>query len=167
MNILLYFAYRTWIMTDNEKYAIMRLPIFAELVYDEMEIVGKKVSSCQFQAGEVLLKEGTHGGAMYFVVDGTLEVIKQNEEGKEVVIAKVTSGQSVGEMSIIEGIVRSATVRAVTEGSLLTLKREDFETLLDEYPKIGVKILKGISCSLSMNLRKMSNISAKLTLSIV
>jgi len=76
-------------------------------------------------------------------------------------------GQSVGEMAIIEGIVRSATDKAKTDGSLITLKREDFDTLLEEHPKIGVKFLKGISCLLSKNLRKMSVEIINLMLPIV
>lgn len=154
-------------MPANERFTLMRLPLFEKFAYDEMEIVGKIVSSYLFHAEEVLFQEGSHGGSMYFVVDGTLEVIRQNEEGKQVVIASLMPGQSVGEMAIIEGIVRSATVKAKTDGSLITLKREDFDTLLEEHPKIGVKILKGISCLLSKNLRKMSIEITNLMLPIV
>ena len=154
-------------MGAKEKFTLMRLPLFEKFAYDEMEIVGNIVSTYQFHAEEVLFQEGSHGGSMYFVVDGTLEVIRNNEEGKPVLIATLMPGQSVGEMAIIEGIVRSATVKAKTDGSLITLKREDFDTLLEEHPKIGVKFLKGISCLLSKNLRKMSVEIINLMLPIV
>ncbi len=154
-------------MAHNEKFALMRLPMFEKFEYDEMEIVGQIVSSYKFQTDEVLFEEGSHGGSMYFVKDGTLEVIRKNEDGKHVVIASLTTGQSVGEMAIIEGVVRSATVKAKTDGSLLTLKREDFEKLLEEHPMIGLKIVKGISCLLSKNLRKMSIEITNLMLPIV
>ncbi len=143
-------------MTANEKYTLMSIGIFDKLTFEEMEILGSKVSSYQFKEGEVLFHEGAHGDSMYFVVDGVLEIAKQSEEGKQFVIANISKGQSVGEMAIIEGIVRSATVRAKTEGSLLALRRGDFDALLEEHPKIGVKILKSVSCLLSMNLRKTS-----------
>ncbi len=154
-------------MAPNERFALMRLPLFEKFDYDEMEIVGKVVSTYKFHAEEVLFEEGSHGGSMYFVIDGALEVIKKNEEGNQVVIANLMPGQSVGEMAIIEGVLRSATVKAKTDGSLITLMREDFDKLLDEQPRIGVKILKGISCLLSRNLRKMSIEITNLMLPIV
>ncbi len=154
-------------MSNNEKYTIMSLPVFEKLAYEEMEVLGNIVSSCQFHAGQVIFQEGTNGSSMYFVVEGTLEVIKQSEDGKPAVITNLVSGQSVGEMSLIEGIVRSATVQAKTDGTLLLLKREDLEKLLDEHPKIGIKVLKGISQLLGMNLRKMSAEMTKLMMSIV
>ena len=155
-------------MTESKRYALMRIPIFEKLSYDEMEIVGKDVRSLPFKAGDVILKEGSHGTSMFFVVDGILEVVKQKEkvDDENVVIATVSSGQSVGEMALVDGFVRSATVLVKTDGSLLTLKREDFELLQEKHPEIGIKILKGISSLISINLRKTSKKLTELMLPI-
>ena len=93
-----------------------------------------------------------------YLLEGELEVIKESAvEGKEgIVISTLSKGQSIGEMSVIEKTPRSATVRARTATTVLTLSADGFDIILEKHPRIGIKILKGISRLLSMNLRKTS-----------
>jgi CRP/FNR family cyclic AMP-dependent transcriptional regulator len=74
-----------------------------------------------------------------------------------VVISTLSKGRSIGEMSVIDKTPRSATVKAKTKATLVALSAEGFDLILDQYPKIGIKILKGISRLLSQNLRKTSS----------
>jgi len=135
----------------------MSVPIFSELGFDELEIVEKIVFYREFTADKVVFEEGSHGRLMYFIVDGKLEVIKKKVGSEEVAhITTVSHGQSVGEMALIDGFVRSATVKAKTDGAFLVLKREDFDNLQEKHPTIGIKILKSISRLISINLRKTS-----------
>jgi CRP-like cAMP-binding protein len=76
---------------------------------------------------------------------------------EEIVLHSLSRGQSFGEMSIIENSPRSATVRATTDASFVTLSRENFESIMKNYPDIGSKILKGISLLLSKYLRQTSS----------
>ena len=59
-------------------------------------------------------------------------------------------------MSIIDNFPRSATIKAQTDSKLVTLSRKDFDIILDEYPRIGIKVLKGMTRLLSLYLRKAS-----------
>ena len=63
----------------------------------------------------------------------------------------------MGEMSVIDQLPRSATVKATTKSTLLKLSQEKLNYLLVEHSSVGVKILKGIARLLSMNLRKTSS----------
>jgi CRP/FNR family cyclic AMP-dependent transcriptional regulator len=72
------------------------------------------------------------------------------------VITELSRGRSIGEMSVIGDFLRSATVKAQTETKLIILTQRNFELILEEYPKIGIKILKGISRLLSLSLRDTS-----------
>ncbi|MEX2326532.1 MAG: cyclic nucleotide-binding domain-containing protein [Pseudomonadales bacterium] len=89
---------------------------------------------------------------MFFIVDGTVEVIKQFDTKKHT-IAELGPGRSVGEMSLIDGAPRSATVRAKDNLSLIVLKREDFQKMLAEEPEIANRVLMGIATLLSQSLR--------------
>ena len=60
-------------------------------------------------------------------------------------------------MAIIDKMPRSATVRARTKAALVTLTLSGFDSICDDYPKIGIKIMKEISRSLSINMRKTSS----------
>lgn len=154
-------------MAENKKHSMLRVPIFEKLDFNEMAIVEKFVFSCNFEEGEVIFNEGSHGRSMYFVVDGVLDVIKKKEDSDEkVLITEITQGHSVGELALIDGFVRSAMIKAKTNGVFIALKREDFETLQDKHPKIAIKIVKGIARVISLNLRKTSLEITKLMMPI-
>lgn len=131
-------------------------PLFHSLMPEECEIVEKKMGALDLEPGTVVYKEGEHGKSMCFVVNGKLDVIKKDAKGKEVIVTSLTKGQSVGEMALIDGMIRSATIRAANPTTIVVLKRESFEQLLSEQPVIGVKILKDLARSLSASLRKSS-----------
>ena len=114
----------------------------------------KCVSSCR---GWTLFKEGDKGDYVCFVVEGAMDIIKKSSTRGAVVIASLPKGRSIGEMSIIDNFPRSATVRAQTDATYITLTQKGFDNILKGYPEIGIKILKGISRLLSLNLRKTSS----------
>ena len=93
---------------------------------------------------------------MCFVADGALEVAKQSITGESVVITELRRGRSIGEMSVIGDFPRSATVKALEEAKLIVLTQRSFELILEEHPRIGIKVLKGISRLLSLSLRDTS-----------
>jgi CRP/FNR family cyclic AMP-dependent transcriptional regulator len=139
-------------------------PLFQSLMPDECDIVEKKMAALELKRGTVVYKEGEHGKSMCFVVDGKVDVIKKDAKGAECVVASLGKGQSVGEMALIDGMIRSATIRASTEATIVVLKRDSFEQLLQEHPVIGIKILKELARSLSASLRRSSDQITKLTL---
>ena len=100
------------------------------------------------------------GDFVCFVTKGALDVLKKNEKGKEILIASLGKGRSIGEMAVIDDFPRSATVKAKTHSTLIILTRRGFEQLLDKHPQIGVKLLKGLARLLSMNMRKTSSLLA-------
>lgn len=75
-------------------------------------------------------------------------------KGNQLIIAILTRGALVGELSIFDEHKRSATVEAVEETSILILRNDAFDALLRDYPEIGIRILKGFIRILSLRLRK-------------
>lgn len=137
---------------------LVAFPFFETLTSEDVLIIAEHINFLEIQEGVVVFREGEQGDCVYFVIDGELEVIKESAvEGQEgVVISVLSKGRSIGEMSVIEKTPRSATVRARTATTVLTLSAEGFDTILEKHPEIGIKILKGISRLLSLNLRKTS-----------
>lgn len=139
----------------EDKLALLRqAPMFEALADDDLEAVAQRLIGLEFEAGDLLFREGAPGHYICFLTGGRLDVWKQTEGAEPVVIAEITPGRSVGEMSIIDGLTCSATVTAQTTSSVLALKREDFETILEDNPRLGAEIYKGISRLLSMSLRR-------------
>jgi len=151
---------------------LSQFSFFDGLTDDELTIVAKYIKIVEIEPGNILFKEGEQGDCVYFIVDGELDVIKESVSGRKVgidkvVITKLSKGRSIGEMSIIDNIPRSATVKALTEAALVKLTSGGFDSICKEHPKIGVTILKGISRLLTMNLRKTSSRLADHMLSII
>lgn len=131
---------------------IPKLEVFNFLEESDYNVLENYMFRYEYEAGAYVFKEGAHGGYMFFIVDGDVEVIKQFDTKKHT-IAKLGPGRSVGEMSLIDGSPRSATVRAAGDLSLIVLKREDFQKLLGEQPATANRILMGIATLLSQSLR--------------
>ena len=137
-------------------FLILNVPIFSKLKDKELRIVEKHMQLIDVIPGEVIFQEGDKGDYVCFVLEGSLDVLKKSETAEEIVISTLSRGRSIGEMSVIDELPRSATVKSRTKATLLTLSRDKFNYLLENHSGIGVKILKSIARLLSLNLRKTS-----------
>ncbi len=132
--------------------------LFSNLSPDQLTYIIKYMDSLELKAGEILFKEGDAGDFMCIVLDGALEIIKEDTwKDQADVIATLGQGNSVGEMSLIEHTPRSATVRAVSNTHLTILSQGVFDMIIDKEPDIGIKMLKGLTLVLSENLRDTSS----------
>ncbi|MCW5589893.1 MAG: cyclic nucleotide-binding domain-containing protein [Legionellales bacterium] len=86
----------------------------------------------RFRAGEYISHEGDLAEHLFIVMDGTVEILKQNNgDGKNHVLAKLQSGDTIGELSLIEDsphAARSASIRAATDASVLAFSNEDLHS---------------------------------------
>ena len=137
-------------------FLILNVPIFSKLKDKELRIVEKYMQLIDVIPGEIIFQEGDKGDYVCFVLEGSLDVLKKSETAEEIVISTLSRGRSIGEMSVIDELPRSATVKSRTKATLLTLSIDKFNYILENHPSIGVKILKGIARLLSLNLRKTS-----------
>lgn len=93
-------------------------------------------------AGTTLFHEGDFGDCMYMVVTGRLDILKRVVEGTDKIIAALGVGQYVGEMSLLTGAQRSATVRAVEDTEVLEIDQQAFTQLLHDQPQVGLELMQ-------------------------
>lgn len=136
---------------------LIQIPIFDNLDPDELRMIVKYMNVVQAKEGEEVFREGDRGDYVCFVAEGTLDVIKTSETGHHVAISTLHKGRSIGEMSMLDNFPRSATVQARTPATLVTLSKQSFELIVDDHPRIGVKIIKSVARLLSLALRKTSS----------
>jgi CRP/FNR family cyclic AMP-dependent transcriptional regulator len=121
----------------SDKISLLRnVPLFGQLSQRQLNAVARHVDEIQLRKGAVLAKQGAQGLEAIIIVDGRARVVT---DGKE--IAELTAGDVVGEMSVIDGKPRSATVIAQTPMDLLVLHRRDFVFLLETVPGLQRKLL--------------------------
>ena len=121
----------------SEKVDLLRkIPLFSRLSQRQLNTVAKYADVVERRKGAVLAKQGTQGMEAILIVDGRARV-----EGDGKAIAELGPGDVVGEMSVIDGKPRSATVIAATRMNLLVLHRRDFVSLLETVPGLQRKLL--------------------------
>jgi len=152
-------------MAQSIQVLFPKLEVFSFLLAEDYEVIEPYMFRYEYEAGKVVFKEGTHGGYMFFIVDGEAEV-SQLIKNKKVVVAKLGAGRSLGEMSLLDGKARSATVKAVSNLTLIVLKREDFKKLLAEHPETASRVVIGIATLLSDSLRDTTRVFSEQTLSL-
>ena len=145
---------------DNKKVKELIRDLREELLFslledEDIEKIAPFIELTIYPSGTVLFKEGDPGDFVGCVISGKLEVKKQTEfKGNQVIIALLTKGALVGELSIFDRNNRSATVEAVEKTTMLVLRNDTIETLMQEHPRTGIKLLKGLLRILSLRLRK-------------
>ena len=129
--------------------------IFSFIEDDDAEKIIPFFDLVDYPAKSVVFKEGDPGDFIGFVVSGKLEVKKQTEfKGNQLIIALLSSGALVGELSIFDQHKRSATVEAVEDTTMLILRNKALDALIQQHPYTGIKLLKGLIRILSLRLRK-------------
>lgn len=95
--------------------------------------------------GETLFRAGDSGDSMYVVIAGRLRIITQGTDGDEEAIREIARGESVGELALLTGKTRSATVRAIRDTELARLSREAYEDALKYHPQLASQLLVQIA----------------------
>lgn len=132
---------------------LIECPLFNHLQADEIQAVARHFGVNKIDGGETIFNEGDDGTFMCIVYEGRVSVVKTNQNGNEVVLTTEGAGRAFGEMAVLDGERRSATCVAASNCILLTLSKEAMDTMLEEQPRIGAKILRAIAISLSRRMR--------------
>jgi hypothetical protein len=121
-----------------------RVPLFADLSPVDLKQVAALADEEIFNAGEEIAHEGDVGDVMFIIVSGEVKVCS-HQDGVEVEIARRTTGDYVGEMSIIGREPRMASLVAVGDVRTLCIDQKSFEGLIRERPDVSLAVMKGLS----------------------
>jgi len=143
-------------MTAQERQHFLQgIPIFAGLGAPALLGIAEAVEEKAFQAGSVIVKEGEPGDRMFIVYSGHVEVIKHLATPGQTLLATFGPRDFMGEMSIIEPVTRSASVRAVEETFLFALRGLDLYHLFQKQPDQYALVILNIARDLSRRLRSL------------
>ena len=123
---------------------LRRMSLLVGLSSKQLEDVSARLRPVKYRSGEVILTEGTPGDVMYLIEWGRVEVLSRTD-GRSRILAVLGEGDFFGEMALLTGNPRSATVRAVTDVDLLALYQPDFDELVLKYPTLAVTLGRVLS----------------------
>ncbi|HRV60460.1 MAG: Crp/Fnr family transcriptional regulator [Solirubrobacterales bacterium] len=136
-------------MTSAEESTVGLLrsvPLFAELDPDELEQFSRVAIPRSYPAGTRVFHEGDHSDACYIVKSGTFRVTREHPDGRAITLATLGEGDIVGELAMLDGEVRSASVETLGgDGELLALPANDVRSLLERHPEITVKFVAALT----------------------
>lgn len=132
--------------------------MFKDLEWALIEALSGYVQIYRAPPGAVLFREGDKGDFMCVVLEGKLEVHKEDNRRIDKTVSTVFPGRSLGEMTIVDGEPRSATAVAVVQSTLAVLTQENFMLIMRDKPALSAKLLFKIAQLLSQRLRLTSGI---------
>jgi CRP/FNR family transcriptional regulator, cyclic AMP receptor protein len=118
-----------------------RSPLLANLPPEALARLGGSARRRSYRRGEVIFHQGDPGDALHFIIDGRVKVVLDAETGEEAVIAILGPGECFGELALIDGEPRSATVETLEPVQTLSLSRPDFMTFIRDNPQAAERLL--------------------------
>jgi CRP-like cAMP-binding protein len=128
-------------MARDEKLELLRkVPLFSGLSNRELQRIGELADEVDLPAGRVLMRQGEHGSEMLVLVDGSARI-----ERDGAVIAERGAGEVLGEIALLDGGPRTATVTLTRDSRLLVLGRREFQAAMDELPEVRLRVLEAVA----------------------
>jgi CRP-like cAMP-binding protein len=120
-----------------------RVPLFSRTSHLERAAVARHADEVSFDDGAVLVEEGTPGDAFYVVLEGSARVDREGEQ-----VATLGEGDWFGELALLDGAPRSATVTAQGPVTVAVLPTAMFRMALREFPDLTEQLLAGMAAQL-------------------
>jgi CRP-like cAMP-binding protein len=129
---------------------IRQVPLFKELSTEDMATLCESTRTITLKKGDVLFRKDDEGTALYIIQQGSIKIVLPSVNGDEIIPAIFTKGDFFGEMSLLDGMPRSADAVAMEPCELLVLNRSDFLDFL----KGNENVIQSILAALSIRLRR-------------
>ena len=120
------------------------VPLFADLEQEELKSFSQVAVPRSFPAATRVFHEGDHSDACYIVRSGSFRVTREHSDGRAITLATLGPGDIFGELAMLDGEVRSASVEALSDGELLALPAGEVRSLLARHPEITVKLIAAL-----------------------
>ena len=146
--VALRFFVRYNLPIDSHLANLRRIPFFSGLPEDILAAIAAKLRREHYAKDEVVFVQGGLGNAMYLIESGQVVVAVQSGS-EEQILSYLGPGSFVGEMALLLGELRPATVRVIIDADLLVLQKSDLDDLLVQYPSIALTFSRELSRRLS------------------
>ena len=132
-------------MSLLQEYELLRrVPFFAEIEPPKLKALAYVSERVGFDDGKIVFRQGDPGDAAYLIIDGEADVVLEGAAGP-VTVAILGANELVGEMAILTGEPRNATVRAKGRMTALRIAKDPFMRMVREFPTMAVSIMQELA----------------------
>lgn len=137
------------------------VPIFSELEADVLKKIADIGLERKYTKNAIVFLEEEIGAILFIILSGRVKVVRTDDDGKEVILSILGQGDFFGEMALLDGLPRSATVVALDKSDLFIIHRREFLNLLEKSPKVATALLRELTHRLRKSNEQIENLSLK------
>ena len=124
---------------------LKNISLFSSLKNGELKDLKAVVFKKKFPKNTIIFSEGDSSDSLYIVSSGKVKAVIHDEEGKEIILNLHGEGEYFGEMALIDGEPRSATIMTKEPTELLVISRKDFKRVVTSNPEMAFNLLAGVT----------------------
>jgi CRP/FNR family cyclic AMP-dependent transcriptional regulator len=148
-------------MSLTEDVEVLRnIPLFAKVTPAKLKLLEFTSERLEYPTGEVLFRQGDPGDAAYVILEGEAEIVVDTDHGP-VKVATLGKNDIVGEIAILCGVPRTATVVAHGDLEILRVSKEGFFHLVTQFPQVGVEVMSALAAKLDRTTQALTAARAK------
>jgi len=121
------------------------IPLFRGLGSVELEWIAQRAHRRMFPSGANIITAEQPGEAVYIILSGTVKIHIEQTDGRDVVLSIIGSGDTLGEMSLIDSAGRSASAISLEDSFLLWMDKNAFQQMLDGFPPVAHNLVRILS----------------------
>jgi CRP-like cAMP-binding protein len=137
---------------------IKQVPIFRMLGKESIDFIIERLKFKSYESEETICKIGDPGDTMFIIIGGGVKICIYSQDDEEQVVANLGPGDYVGEMALLTGEPRSASVITTEPSEMFLLHKNDFDVILEKFPSISLSMGKIVSKRLRETLTKAASI---------
>jgi len=131
--------------TANVSITLLRnVPLFSGLDEKRLGVLVPMMMRTSFSRNETIIGAGDPTDSLYIVISGRLKVLMSDEQGREVILAILSTGEFFGEMGLLDDSPRSASVVTLEPCELLSISKTDFKRCLAENSDLSLMVMRGL-----------------------
>jgi rhodanese-related sulfurtransferase len=130
---------------DDKKKKLSETAVFRDMPVEMLDEISGVVEDRVVPARTVVFKRGDPGDSFWVIRSGKVRVFRSDDQGVEITLSELGPGQSFGEVALLTGEARSASVETLEETQVLVLTKEQFEQVLKSHPEVSLTFIKQLS----------------------
>jgi CRP-like cAMP-binding protein len=144
---------------EEDALALAKVELFANVATKRLKLLALASSRVLFETGQPLCLQGDEGDEAFILMSGEADVTIETAD-RVTTVARLKASDVVGELAILRDMPRTATVTAVTDVSTLRIGKQDFLSLLKEFPEVSVEVMRSLAERLARTTAELANARA-------